>query len=214
MNPYNRIYRRAEREMIEHEEWIARQMRLQAEAAELVEEMKLQPLLETVGTPVKVGSAALGLMVWRDLDMTVICSKLDIAAISDVVSQLMSNPRIRQITLMNDTGGWNTDPVYPDGYYIGLEYRSRSGNEWQLDIWFVDEPERQPDLQHIRTMPGRLTSEAIVSILSIKTVWRSRPEYGKQVKSFDIYSAVLDDNVRTPDEFEQWLQSRNDNRSS
>ncbi|GIO39513.1 hypothetical protein J41TS12_43740 [Paenibacillus antibioticophila] len=192
--------------MMERNELLARQMRLQAEAAELVEELNLQRLLETAGTPVKVGSAALGLMAWRDLDMTVICSKLNITAISSVVTELMSNPRVRQLKWMNDTGDWNTDPVYPDGYYIGLDYQSRRGNEWRLDIWFVDEPEKQPDLQHIRTIPGRLTSEAVVSILSIKAVWASRSEYGKQVKSFDIYTAVLDDQVRTPAEFEQWLQ--------
>lgn len=191
---------------MKREELLARQMRLQAEAAELVEELNLQRLLETVGTPVKVGSAALGLMVWRDLDMTVICSELNIAAITSVVSELMSNPRVRQLKWLNDTGDWNTDPVYPDGYYIGLVYQSRRGNEWRLDIWFIDEPEKQPDLQHIRTIPGRLTSEAVVSILSIKAVWASRSEYGKQVKSYDIYTAVLDDQVRTPAEFEQWLQ--------
>lgn len=77
----------------------------------------------------------------------------------------------------------------------------------------MDEPERQPDLLHIRTIPGRLTSEAVASILSIKTVWTSRSEYGKQIKSFDIYTAVLDDQVRTPAEFEQWLQSRNNKLS-
>lgn len=121
----------------------------------------------------------------------------------------MAHPGVRHMNFINDTGSWNTDPVYPDGYFNGLKYQCKSGNEWELDIWFVDEPEKQPDLQHIRTMPGRLTPSAIVSILSIKSVWASRTEYGKQVKSFDIYSAVLDDHVRTPAEFERWLQSRN-----
>jgi len=194
--------------MIEREELLARQRQLQAEAAAMVEELNLIPLLKAAGIPVKVGSAALGLMTWRDLDMTVVCSKLDIAAISGIASRLMSNPRVRHMKFMNDTGNWNTDPVYPDGYFIGLNYQSQSGNNWELDIWFVDEPEKQPDLQHIRTMPGRLTEEAVVSILRIKTVWAPRAEYGKQVKSFDIYTAVLDDQVRTPAEFEQWLAAK------
>lgn len=195
--------------MMEREGLLARQLQLQAEAAAVAEEMNLNELLKTAGTPIKVGSAALGLMTWRDLDMTVVCSKLDIAAISGIASQLMANPGVRHMEFINDTGSWNTDPVYPDGYFIGLKVQCKNGNDWELDIWFVDEPEKQPDLQHIRTMPGRLSPSAIVSILSIKTVWASRIEYGKQVKSFDIYSAVLDDHVRTPAEFEQWLKSRN-----
>lgn len=194
--------------MIEQEDLLARQLQLQAEAEAIAEEMHLKPLLETAGTPVKVGSAALGLMAWRDLDMTVVCSKLNIAAISGITLRLMSNPQVRDLTFINDTGNWNTDPAYPDGYFLGLTYKSKSGNQWELDIWFVDEPEKQPDLQHIRTMPDRLTPETIVSILSIKTVWAARAEYGKQVKSYDIYTAVLDDQVRTPAEFKRWLQIR------
>ncbi|GGB54357.1 hypothetical protein F3157_14520 [Virgibacillus dakarensis] len=197
--------------MLEQEDLLARQLQLQAEADAIAEEMHLKQLLATAGTPVKVGSSALGLMVWRDLDITVACSKLNIAAISGIAAQLMSNPQVRDLKFINDTGNWNTDPTYPDGYFLGMTYESKNGNKWELDIWFVDEPDKQPDLQHIRTMPDRLTPATIVSILSIKTVWAARAEYGKQVKSFDIYTAVLDNNVRTPAEFNQWLQSRNNN---
>ncbi|NWL87859.1 hypothetical protein DMN77_09630 [Paenibacillus sp. 79R4] len=195
--------------MIEKVELLTRQQQLQVEAAAVAEEMNLIPLLKAAGMPVTVGSAALGLMTWRDFDMTVICSKLDIATISGIASQLMSNPGIRDMQFINDTGSWNTNPAYPDGFFLGITYKSNNGNQWELDIWFVDEPEKQPDLQHIRTMPDRLTPETVVSILSIKTVWVSRTEYGKQVKSFDIYTAVLDHKVSTPVEFEQWLQNRN-----
>ncbi|GIN22313.1 hypothetical protein [Siminovitchia fordii] len=194
--------------MAEQEDLLARQLQLQAEADEIAEEMHLMQLLASAGKPIKVGSAALGLMVWRDLDITVVCSKLNIAAISGIAAHLMSNPQIRDLKFINDTGNWNTDPTYPDGYFLGMTYESNSGNQWELDIWFVDEPEKQPDLQHIRTMSDRLTPETIISILSIKSVWAGRAEYGKQVKSFDIYTAVLDNNVRTPAEFRRWLQSR------
>ncbi|MEJ8544735.1 hypothetical protein [Brevibacillus borstelensis] len=197
--------------MIDQEDLLARQLQLQAEAAAIAEEMHLNKLLAAAGTPVKVGSAALGLMAWRDLDITVVCSKLNIAAISGIAVRLMSNPQVRDLKFINDTGNWNIDPAYPDGYFLGMTYESKSGKKWELDIWFVDEPEKQPDLQHIRTMPDRLTPAAVVSILSIKTVWAARAEYGKQVKSFDIYTAVLDNNVCTPAEFERWLQSRDNN---
>lgn len=194
--------------MAELEDLLARQFQLQAEADAVAEELNLIPSLQAAGTPFKVGSAALGLMTWRDLDMTVVCSKLDIAAVSGIASRWMSDPRIRQMKFMNDTGSWNADPTYPDGYYAGLDYLSDNGSRWSLDIWFVDDPEKQPDLRHLRTLPGRLNEEAVLSILRIKTVWASKAEYGKQVKSFDIYTAVLDNHVRTPDEFERWLRNR------
>lgn len=140
-------------------------------------------MLTKAGTPVKVGSAALDLMAWRDLDITVVCSKLNIATISGIASQLVSCPQVRDLNFINDTGNWNTDPTYPDGYFLGITHESNTGNKWELDIWFVDGPKKQPDLRHIRTKPDQLTPAAIVSILSMKTVWSTRPEYGKQVTS-------------------------------
>jgi predicted RecB family nuclease len=95
---------------------------------------------------------------------------------------------------------------YPDGLYLDVGYRSPTNNDWKLDIWFVDEPERQPDLAYMRWIPDKLTREARTTILLIKSAWASRPEYGKSAKSFDIYSAVLEDGVRTLEAFDEWLQ--------
>jgi hypothetical protein len=44
----------------------------------------------------------------------------------------------------------------------------------------------------------------------VKSVWASRPEYSSVVRSFDIYTAVLDGGVRTPDDFAAWLAQRGD----
>lgn len=57
---------------MEREDLLARQLQLQTEAAAVAEELNLTELLKAAGAPVKVGSAALGLMTWRDLDMTVV----------------------------------------------------------------------------------------------------------------------------------------------
>ena len=54
-----------------------------AEAAELVRaDLELDDVLAGLGEPHLVGSAALGLMVWPDLDITVVCQALDIAELS------------------------------------------------------------------------------------------------------------------------------------
>jgi hypothetical protein len=65
-------------------------------------------------------------------------------------------------------------------------------------------------LEHIQTLPSRLTAETRLAILRVKSVWASRPEYARVVRSFDIYTAVLDGGVRTPDEFAAWLAERGD----
>jgi hypothetical protein len=45
---------------------------LPAEAATIRQDLGLDQRLSTLGAVVPVGSAALGLMVWRDLDLTVV----------------------------------------------------------------------------------------------------------------------------------------------
>jgi hypothetical protein len=190
-------------------ELLRRQDQLVAETSVVSSDLKLEKLLISAGKPVRVGSAALGLMVRRDLDITVVCPELGAAAqetVAQIGARLALHERVWRVEFRNDTGSWNADPSYPDGLYLGLGYRSPQGHGWNLDIWFVDEPERQPDLDHVRTIPGRLTPDARAAILQIKHEWKDRAEYGKSVRGYDVYRSVLDDGVRTPEEFDQWRQ--------
>lgn len=188
-------------------ELVARQQRLETEASDLRAELGLDAILGAVGEPVVVGSAALGLMTWRDLDVTVVCEQLDLAAVLDIAHRIGMLPEVSQVRFRNDTGRWNTDPSYPDGLYLGIEC-TRSGEAWNLDIWFVDEPDRQPDLAHLSTLAPRLDDEARVAILTIKDAWCRSPRYGSEVTSHQIYEAVLDHGVRTPDEFEAYRSNQ------
>jgi hypothetical protein len=190
------------------EELLRQQDALQAEATAVELDLEVHELLGSFGQVVRVGSAALGLMVWRDLDLTVVCAQLAIEPVVALVARLAAHPRVQRVEYRNDTGQWNTDPRYPDGVYLGVGYRSPSGHDWKLDIWFVDEPDRQPDLAHMQWMPAQLSLEARQAILVVKSAWASRPEYGKSVTSFDIYTAVLQHGVRTPEAFETWATDR------
>ncbi|RAL21324.1 hypothetical protein [Thermoflavimicrobium daqui] len=190
------------------DELLQRQNNLQAEAIEVAKELKLDDLLSPMGKPIRVGSAALGLMVWRDLDITVVCPKLNMDAVAQIGAKLMVHVGVQEVQFRNDSGTWKVDSHYPDGLYLGIKYRSGGGHDWKLDIWFIDEPERQPDLIHMKTIPNRLNPELRASILSIKDIWAKRPEYGKTVTSYDIYKSVLDDGVQTPEQFQEWLIHR------
>jgi hypothetical protein len=186
------------------DEMVQRQDALQSEADAVCGDLGLDELLSSVGRPVRVGSSALGLMVARDVDITVICPALGLAAtaaVAGIGAELAVHQRVRQVRFRDDTGRWNTDPAYPDGLYLGLDYRSPPGHDWNLDIWFVDEPDRQPDLAHLTTLAPRLTPDARLAILRIKQAWADR---GAKVRGFDVYRSVLDDEVRTPEQFDQW----------
>lgn len=157
-----------------------------------------------------VGSAALGLLVWPGLDMTVVCDVVDHDAVFSVAGVLGRHPAVRSVLFRDDTGDWNQDPTYPDGLYLGVECVSDADRLWNIDIWFVDEPDRQPDLHHVRALLPRLTDETRAAILAIKHDLRSDAGTWKPVASYDIYQAVLDGGVRSPAEFRSHMRRGSD----
>ncbi|MFF3270956.1 hypothetical protein ACFYWU_08485 [Streptomyces chrestomyceticus] len=189
------------------EQLAARQAELQAEADAVSADLGLARLLSEQGKAVRVGSAALGLMVVPDLDITVICPELTDRtkrSVAEAGARLAVHDRVRQVCFRDDTGHWNTDPGYPDGLYLKVDCRSAAGREWTLDIWFVDEPDRQPDLAHVRTLPPRLTDAHRARILRIKQALALRPDGGGRVPSYEVYRAVLDGGASTVEEFDRW----------
>jgi hypothetical protein len=55
---------------------------------------------------------------------------------------------------------------------------------------------------------GRITGAQRRAVLRIKDEWHRRPEYPHQVGGLDICTAVLEDGVRTPAQFADWLARR------
>ena len=189
---------------------IEAQALLQAEADDMVRALDLQSLLSPLGRPIRVGSSAMGLMVRRDIDITVVCAKLDaraLEAFSGIAARLMQNStNVESVRFRNDTGVWNREPAkYPDGLYLGLTVRAQNQAVWTFDIWAVDQPGRQPDLAHLETLLPRLTDEHRRTILQIKQVLADRP---KSAPSALVYEAVVDHNIQTVEQFEQWCRAR------
>ena len=93
---------------------------------------------------------------------------------------------------------------YPDGRYWLVEYVDEAGDAWTLDLWFLAEGTTQFDLEHMKTLPGRLTPEARAAILRIKHERQAgvAAPAAPPLPSYEVYEAVLDHGVRTPDEFE------------
>jgi len=85
---------------------LEQQQVLQSQAVEVQQDLHLPQRLSVVGAPVRVGSAAPGVMVRRDLDFTVICADLGTAvqeAVAGLGAGLSLHPRVRQVQLRNDT---------------------------------------------------------------------------------------------------------------
>jgi len=192
---------------------LAAQKQLQLEADEIVRLLRLDELLSAVGHPIRVGSSAMGLMVRRDIDITVVCPRLDaraLEAFAGIGARLMqATESVVAVRFRNDAGNWNAEPdKYPDGFYLWLSVRGSDGAMWTVDIWLVDAPERQPDLGHLKTLAPRLTEASRRTILQIKTVLAEREKGADRVPSALVYEAVVDHGIRTAAEFEAWRLAR------
>jgi hypothetical protein len=84
----------------------------------------------------------------------------------------------------------------------------RAGTPWRIDLtlWLHD-----PHLNITRwhqELSERITAGQRSAVLRIKDVWHRRPAYPDRVGGLDIYTAVIDDGVRTPRQFAAWLAGR------
>ena len=188
-------------------ELFARQDALQAQAVDILADLDAFALLRNIGVATQVGSSALGLMVARDIDITTLCPSLDPGPVFDLGRRLARHPRVRRLTFRKDTGPWNTSPGLPDGIYWLVEYVADPDDAWTLDLWFLLDGTTQFDLEHMKTLPGRLTPETRAAILRIKEAVyadTTRP----RGPSYAIYEAVLDHGIRTPEAYERYRESR------
>jgi hypothetical protein len=182
---------------------------LQAEAAEVIVETDLPALLGRVGSVEHLGSSVSGLMVWRDIDFAVRCRDLTPGRAWDALRPFLAQPRLLRLNYRNESEERSpTEQADDRRYYFVTHYESAAGHEWKIDLtlWLSDAP--RPHLGHLDDLRRRLTDETRIAILWIKDVWHRLPTYPEDVSGVDVYDAVLEHGVRTPDEFAAYLRRR------
>lgn len=188
---------------------LERQDRLQDEARSILTKLRLPGRLSLIGRPLQVGSSALGLMVRRDLDITVICAELDLKRVAKLCSELICLEGIKNLRFQNRIDrSEQTTPTITNDLQISLSYQLDNERTWNIQVRLIDEPERQLDLQHIKSLPTKLNPLNRELILTIKNEWYQHPEYGESVTGYLICDAVLNQGVTSLKEFEQWMEKR------
>jgi hypothetical protein len=97
-----------------------------------------------------------------------------------------------------------TGQVRDERYHLPISCE-RAGARRRIDLtlWLHD-PHLNVRAWHLN-LRDTVTAEQRLAILRIKDVWHRLPSYPDQVSGWEIYSAVLNDGVRTPAEFAPWL---------
>jgi len=194
---------------IEHsKQLLQRQAMLQNEAQAVVKELDLVRLLSNAGTVRVHGSSVLGLMTWRDIDISVSSPRLSIERAYEVMEPLLTHPLVTQVRYLNESGSFNSTGLPRDErYFFMVLYDSGAESDWKIDIsfWLAEGVRSEPIHDMIEQ---KLTPETRLAILHIKDVWWKQSSYRQEVSSVDIYDAVLLHGVRTLDEFDLYLSAR------
>lgn len=176
----------------------ATQRRQQAES--ILRDLGLVEKWGRFGRPVLVGAVSFDLAVAPDIDMEIYCPELRIEHGFQVLAECALNPRVTAAQFLNALST-------PDkALYWQLRYRADDGMAWKIDMWSAPEDYDLPRGENfVQPMKESLTDETRQAILVLK---EARAE-GRlpEVWSIDLYRAVLDGGVRSPDQFRQWLQS-------
>jgi hypothetical protein len=148
-------------------------------------------------------------MCWRELDVMLLAGPdFGPRDVLNLISRVMELPGIVGFDYRDERAERSsTGLVKEERYHVPILLHRRAGL-WCLDLslWLHDLHENVTAWH--RELRSRITDEQRVAVLRIKDVWFRLPSYPDQIGGFEIYAAVIDDNVRTPEEFRRWLVDR------
>jgi hypothetical protein len=122
-----------------------------------------------------VGSYALGLMTWRDLDVHVVREDLDVTRFFDLgrdIATLLKPSRMH----FRDESTVRT-PGLPPGYYWGVYLGDERSGAWKIDIWQTNRQAFNLVRRFGDDVSTRLNDTNRAVILAIKAACWRHPEY-------------------------------------
>jgi hypothetical protein len=191
------------------EDLLARQSALQDEARQVLAGLDLAAVVADAGPLLVTGSFVPGLMCWPEVDvMAHVGSGFCPRDVMRLLARIVSRPGVTGLDYRDERGPRCVTGQVRDERYHVLLIEEHAGRCWQIDVtlWLHD-PHVNVTRRH-EELRERITAEERMAVLRIKDDWYRRPAYPHQVGGVQIYTAVLDDGVRTPGQFAAWLAQR------
>jgi hypothetical protein len=167
----------------------------------------LSDVLSEYGSFEIVGSYALGLMVWRDLDIELVAPSFDSASFFHLGGRVAELLRPTRMSYRDETVA--RSPNLPAGLYWGVHLGDIDGEAWKIDLWSVDASHQRSTRAARDRILRDLKPRSRNTILRIKAEMWSRPGYRRTFSAKDIYDAVLIDGVTDVDGFRNYMSVRN-----
>lgn len=191
------------------EELAARQSALQAEATALLHELDQSGVFADLRPLEVTGSYISNLMCWRDLDVGLLVGPdYDPRDVLRLISRVMEIPGVVGFDYRDERGDRSSTGLVKEERYHVPFLLDREAGMWRLDLslWLHDLHQNVTAFHE--ALRDSITDEQRAAVLRIKDVWFRLPSYPDEIGGFEIYTAVIEDGVRTPDQFGDWLTAR------
>jgi len=190
------------------EDLLARQSALQDQARQVLAGLDLAALVADIGPLLVTGSFVSGLMCWREVDVMVLAGPgFSPQDVMGLLARIVRRAGVTGLEYRDERGPrCVTGQLRDERYHVTLTVEH--AGRWQIDLtlWLHD-LHRNVTRWH-EELGERITAEQRIAVLRIKDDWHRRPGYPHQVGGLDIYTAVIDDGIRTTDQFSAWLARR------
>jgi hypothetical protein len=193
---------------VSDEDLLARQSALQDEARQVLAELDLAALVAGVGPLLVTGSFVSGLMCWREVDVMVLAgSDFSPQDVMGLLARIVQRTAVTGLEYRDERGlRCVTGQLRDERYHVTLTVEH--AGRWQIDLTLWLHDLHQNVTRWHEELRERITAEQRIAVLRLKNDWHHRPAYPHQVGGMDIYTAVIDDGIRTQDQFATWLAQR------
>ena len=179
--------------------------RLKREAAELLEGNGLLAIVRSGGPAAVIGSYALDLMTWRDIDIYVrLPDEKDVGTFFRIGTAISN--RFETIRASYSNMFLRTDQDFGSGLYWGVRLLHRD-HMWKLDLWGYGEREYAEKMSAFERLRRSVDGADRRAALRVKDAVCRWEQYRRGVCSVHIYEAVTRGGVTTEDGFRDWLRA-------
>ena len=163
---------------------------LHAEARQLLVEKGFEAALRDFGEFSYVGSYALNLMTWRDIDMLVIEDHDTLENFSKLILQFSKDSAFLEEKMVRFAGTYRTE--WPRGVYLRFKFDyPEFGGEWKIDLWALKKDEYDKTLEYLQELGLKLTPKKRELILEMKHEFMKDLGRVPQKVSHLLYQAIL-----------------------
>ena len=187
-------------------ELLEQHQKLASELQTLLIQDGLLAAVQAYGLVFVGGSAALGFLVRRDVDLNVrLADDMDTATFFALGGALTRQFLVQKASYSNHfIRNW---PRFDHGLYWGIQLK-HSGTVWKLDLWGYGPQRYDAHRRQYLALSQSLAGIERLAVLRLKDDLRDGDGYRYGATAQDIYTAMTSGGVRTVEQFDHWRATR------